>query len=114
MWISPFFNELKKKPIGINALLDVKTLPKNSIDMFDVEDMLAIIRAELPTEHHIGCLMQKNRLEWFNSIKSYTVNINCEFITSIQLKTLYNNFSDFFVGVPKKIKNKFLQKTVYL
>jgi len=101
------FNELKKKPIGINALLDAKTLPKNSIDMFDVDDMLAIIRAELPTEHHLGCLMYKNRLEWFKSIKSYTVNINCEFITSIQLKSLYNNFSDFFAGVPIKIYNKF-------
>lgn len=104
------FNELRQKPIGINALLDAKTLPKNSIDMFEVEDVLAIIRAELPTEHHIGCLMEKNKLEWFKSIKSYTVNIDCEFITSIQLKNLYNNFSEFFTGVPVKIKKKFLQK----
>ncbi|AZB10495.1 hypothetical protein EG344_17490 [Chryseobacterium sp. G0162] len=101
------YNELKEKPLGIHFLLDTKTLPKNSIEMFDADDVIEILASKLPSESHLGTLFQKNRLTWAKSIKNYPVNIEIIPLSKNQLKSLYERHFDLFANISKRTFNSY-------
>ncbi|PZU81903.1 MAG: hypothetical protein DI529_15225 [Chryseobacterium sp.] len=101
------FIELVTKPSGIKFYIDIRRLPKDSIDMFEIEDLDDVLKGVLPKTDHLDVLREKNKLSWSKTIKNFPIKIENAFINKIQLKNLYQRHFDLFNGISKNIFGAF-------
>lgn len=93
-------------PKGIILLDQASTSLTTIPDYLSILDVKKILRSGV-SEDIISFTIKRQRLNWDISKKMFENNINLIPITNNELRNFHTNFSESFIGLPKKILNKF-------